>query len=296
MTKSETGFLIGARLIGMGMALGCLSGISACAVAAGEFPEATNLAGQTDESRPGDVIPFEYLGPGKCSLCHTRKEELSEFLSTAFCALDEYSIWAEHDVHRHSFELMTGTLGQQMALKLGWKPEELAGKQECLSCHVGLQTRIPGLDSAEISPAEKRFHAAGVSCEACHGPSSSWINDHWRTTEWRKVSPTEKLTKHAFTPLRSSVEKSRLCFSCHVGDPDRNRVVTHAMYAAGHPPLPGIEITAYEDSMPSHWRSVREKPDFEHREVFVRENLGVSVDASLEDLPVSYTHLRAHET
>ena len=32
-----------------------------------------------------------------------------------------------------------------------------------------------------------------------------------------------------------------MCLSCHLGNAREGRVVTHEMYAAGHPPLPGFE-------------------------------------------------------
>lgn len=228
---------------------------------------------------------FSYLGPGKCSLCHTRKEKVSEFLSTAFCALDEYSIWDEQDVHRKSFDLMTGELGRQMAVRLGWQPDELPQKEECLSCHVGLSRRQSHLRDAEIPEPDPRFLKAGVSCEACHGPSSKWINDHWKDTTWRTLAPSVKASEFGYSNVRGAVAKSTLCFSCHIGDPKQNRIVTHAMYAAGHPPLPGIEITTFEDSMPAHWRTVREKPAFEHRTEFLKVSLSAVPEGYQSELP-----------
>ena len=36
-------------------------------------------------------------------------------------------------------------------------------------------------------------------------------------------------------------------------------LVTHAMYAAGHPPLAGFEAVGYSQSMPPHWTPLRDK-------------------------------------
>ena len=47
--------------------------------------------------------------------------------------------------------------------------------------------------------------------------------------------------------------------SCHIGNPDEQKVVTHAMYAAGHPPLPGFETATFSDAEPRHWQYLREK-------------------------------------
>ncbi len=35
--------------------------------------------------------------------------------------------------------------------------------------------------------------------------------------------------------------------------------MTHEMYAAGHPPLPGFEAAAFSEQMPRHWQYLREK-------------------------------------
>ena len=35
-------------------------------------------------------------------------------------------------------------------------------------------------------------------------------------------------------------------------------MVTHEMYAAGHPPLPGFEIATFCSQMPPHWESAAE--------------------------------------
>src|SRR5207248_334113 len=37
------------------------------------------------------------------------------------------------------------------------------------------------------------------------------------------------------------------------------KIVTHEMYAAGHPPLPGIEIATFGDALPRHWETLTEK-------------------------------------
>jgi hypothetical protein len=39
------------------------------------------------------------------------------------------------------------------------------------------------------------------------------------------------------------------------------RVLTHEMYAAGHPPLPPFELETFEDLMPRHWKDFSEKSE-----------------------------------
>ena len=63
------------------------------------------------------------------------------------------------------------------------------------------------------------------------------------------------------TDLWDPVTRGKKCVSCHIGnpDPEEEKVVTHAMYAAGHPPLPGIEVATFSDAQPRHWQYLREK-------------------------------------
>ena len=49
------------------------------------------------------------------------------------------------------------------------------------------------------------------------------------------------------------------CASCHIGNFAGGKVVTHAMYAAGHPPLPGFEAATFSDAEPRHWENLSEK-------------------------------------
>src|SRR6185369_6909289 len=96
----------------------------------------------------------------------------------------------------------------------------------------------------------------GVSCEGCHGPAgdsksadkllSGWLAPHQappvepydKTNHWRFLTPQQKLEQFGFNDVRSQAAKTRLCASCHLGNMEQGRVVTHEMYAAGHPPLP----------------------------------------------------------
>src|SRR5437867_13430626 len=53
--------------------------------------------------------------------------------------------------------------------------------------------------------------------------------------------------------------------SCHVGNAAEGKVVTHAMFAAGHPPLPPIEIATFSRNEPQHWRDAKEVPYFQEK-------------------------------
>src|SRR5262249_47364646 len=62
------------------------------------------------------------------------------------------------------------------------------------------------------------------------------------------------------TDLWDPTRRAALCASCHIGNLEEGKCVTHEMYAAGHPPLPGFEAATFCDAMPRHWQLPREKP------------------------------------
>jgi hypothetical protein len=57
------------------------------------------------------------------------------------------------------------------------------------------------------------------------------------------------------------------------------------MYAAGHPPLPGIEVETYAEAMPSHWRRLGEKGNFQFRDEYLAANRPLGVDARETGFP-----------
>ena len=61
------------------------------------------------------------------------------------------------------------------------------------------------------------------------------------------------------TNLRDPVKRTALCLSCHLGDAATGKVVTHEMYAAGHPPLPPFEVASFGAALPQHWETLDAK-------------------------------------
>ncbi|HEV3115730.1 MAG TPA: hypothetical protein VGY58_01675, partial [Gemmataceae bacterium] len=76
---------------------------------------------------------------------------------------------------------------------------------------------------------------------------------------WRTYSPEKKHKEFGLNNLWDPVARAELCSSCHIGNVGEGKVVTHEMYAAGHPPLPGFEIQTYSEAMPRHWEHLSEK-------------------------------------
>jgi len=129
----------------------------------------------------------------------------------------------------------------------------------CLACH--------SIIFPADHPQEDRDKTIsdGVSCVVCHGPYDAWIEMHApiaveKQRAWRKLSREEKEAKYGMTDLWDPAKRARLCASCHIGNHEEKKVVTHEMYAAGHPPLPGFEPAAFSNQMPRHWRLPAEMP------------------------------------
>ncbi len=125
----------------------------------------------------------------------------------------------------------------------------------CLSCHA---VNVDASQCAEGDPL--KVQEKGVSCQACHGPASQWIDDHWHPNKWRKALTREQKTAKGLVDLRDAVTRAEVCLSCHVGNAQQGKVVTHEMFAAGHPPISGFEIETFVRAMPRHWKPASDQP------------------------------------
>jgi hypothetical protein len=225
-----------------------------------------------------DAAGFEYTGDGRCRQCHNETLAEGDGLDREFSALDE-SLTFKHDKHNLAWKVLRGETAQRMQAILkshrkdGYRVETA---QECLSCHSGWSK-----NDGETPP---RVYESGVTCESCHGAASEWWKEHLEV-EWRLVDPQVKSSKYNFVDVRNPIHRAEQCFSCHIGNAKEGKIVTHEMYAAGHPPLPGIEIESFIADMPAHWRVLREKGQFKHYDKYLKANFpGMGYDP-LEDLP-----------
>lgn len=224
----------------------------------------------------------KFQGLRSCVPCHNEDpNRRSTFLALnpEFCSLNEIGTF-EKDKHRQAYELLAGPLGQQMqkilAIANGDADYKVTEDRNCLSCHANWHWK----EGFEKPP----LFEFGVTCESCHGASSLWEGPH-DAVDWRKESPKTKEEKFGFVDVRNPIRRAQQCFSCHIGNVKEGKVVTHEMYAAGHPPLPGIEIESFAEQMPSHWRFLHEKGEFRFRDEYVKANFpGVEHDP-LTDLP-----------
>ncbi len=205
-------------------------------------------------SNPADTN--RYLGSGGCVQCH---QGLSRALnSDRFLPLTEPEVWLT-DPHSKAFEFIdwskatettTLTTSQQLSREICRKLgiADIHKAQECLSCHAGW---VADLDQPPP------IYELGVACESCHGPSADWDGQH-RNRQWRQQSVAYKADL-GMVDVRNPVKRAEQCFSCHIGNVAQGKLLTHEMYAAGHPPLPSIEIESFARQMPRHWRYLDEK-------------------------------------
>jgi hypothetical protein len=204
------------------------------------------LPARPDEAAP----PREYTTSFACNKCHT--DSFGD--STELVKLDEFFVWRVKDKHSQAYAVLLSERGKRMGELLGVKGGVTAPEAGCLGCH-SLDTRTPGKPETEI---QKVLLSEGVGCEACHGASGQWVFVHSEKT-WRDKTPEEK-QKLGLRDLRNPHVRGQLCESCHIGNAREGKVVTHAMYAAGHPPLPSFEVAAFSEYMPRHWYHTREIP------------------------------------
>ena len=205
-----------------------------------------------------------------CSRCH-RPDSNTKSLPNQLVRFDECQVWAERDKHSRAFDALTGPRGQQLGKLLGFK--NAASERACLSCHASgfLRSDLPPEDSgAESAKSE------GVSCAACHGPYEEWVGKHGilaaKNRAWREKTAQEKSREYGMTDLRDPATRASVCSSCHVGNAGERQVVTHAMYAAGHPPLPAFDAATYLDAMPAHWWNPAEVDAFKKEPELARRN------------------------
>jgi hypothetical protein len=228
-----------------------------------------------------------YLGAMTCggARCHDSKPDPNEEL---VCLCTEFKTWSEEDRHKIAYRVLLLTDRAKEMGKLLPNKVPVFENEACLSCHSVVDAKI-----------DKGFpRDEGVTCVVCHGPYEEWVNLHYQRVKpekWRDLPPEEKQQRFGMTDLSTPIKRATLCASCHVGDLNPNKpakFVTHEMYAAGHPPLPGFEAATFSDQMPKHWKYLREKPKKiqkilhydgvdEERTKFILVNAAVSLGESM---------------
>jgi hypothetical protein len=206
-------------------------------------------------------------GIARCQACHNGADKgqaggfVQGFKSNEFVLLNESVTWSTSDVHSIALSVLDGPLGKRMEQVLGRgdKTYSVTADVRCLTCHSADLT--PTKPLAQKVTGDFATGSGGVNCTVCHGLLQQWQDDHYDDSlikkkgdplPWRSMSPASKWQR-GMADLRNPVVKAALCVSCHVGNPAEGKIVTHEMYAAGHPPLPPFELAAYMEAEPKHW-------------------------------------------
>lgn len=148
----------------------------------------------------------------------------------------EYKIWATSDRHSKAFAALSGDVGRRIGERLGIDPPHA---RECLACHGATGVRT----AASFDPQD------GVSCELCHGAAGRWLGEH--AAPGFKETPARDKERLGLRDLTTPAKRAAACVGCHVGAEGRD--ITHAMMAAGHPPLV-FSLAKFLHDMPPHWK------------------------------------------
>ena len=206
------------------------------------------------------------FGAKHCTGCHDQPSKKNDN-----CRMTEWLTWNNLDKHRIAFDWFdddkkktpSGIRAQTISENLGIT--NLHQAKQCLGCHsLPVESNIP----TSYFDNELQRAREGVTCVACHGASKEWVIEHVAASDpsWKNTSGPQRWEKFGMVDLKNPVTQARQCVSCHVGDPDQKlgRKISHEMYAAGHPPLPGLEVSSYIAEQPRHWLTSTEKPDSAH--------------------------------
>ncbi len=181
-----------------------------------------------------------------------------------FARHNELYEWRQKDRHRFATAVLAEPRGRRIAELMGIKgdladPAKYQQWRQCLSCHGMVVDDEKHARSSWY--AGKDRIASGVGCLVCHGPYSDWVDEHIKRgkNRWGDFTREQKQQQFGLRDLWDPVKRAELCCSCHVGNAAESKVVTHEMYAAGHPPLPSFELVTYTDAMPRHWETMKEK-------------------------------------
>lgn len=221
----------------------------------------------------GDKSERTFLGLKGCFNCHANGLPTDDFgarfgimADDSWVEANEVQTW-DTDKHAQAYTSLLSDAGTRIGQSMGIAVHR---DKRCLACHTGFP--IAELEVADGQIAIEYENdpqvTLGVSCEGCHGPAGGaqgWLGAHTNKELWRFLS-TEKKCEKGFHDVRSVISRTRLCLSCHLGNASQGRVLTHEMYAAGHPPLPAFELATFEEQMPKHWRHISEKDEKLQRE------------------------------
>jgi hypothetical protein len=249
---------------------------------------------ESAQAKPEKQKTKLYFGVEKCSDCHNKeKDKVVAGKKALLYRGTEMADWYKKDKHKRATLVLSERQGQLMAKNLGW---DVTRDARCLRCHGVYVENEQDADEETYSPKDRV--ESGVSCVACHGAYREWVVEHAAAggSIWRKLTRDDKKRDYGLNDLWDPEERSTLCCKCHVGNTEEGKFVTHDMYAAGHPPLPGIEIATFCEAMPRHWETLTEKVKKRAKDedyLFYKEFYKRSHDFDVDRDPMEVTQLVA---
>jgi hypothetical protein len=201
-------------------------------------------------------LPYQaggkHLGVATCasSVCHGAVSPSTKY----DISLNEYVTWSHDDRHSKAYLALSNEKGRAIAARLGIA--DARTDKMCLDCHTD-----------NVPPARRGPKFAftdGVSCEACHGGSESWLESHAS----RKVSYRQNVERGMY-PTADLASRATLCLSCHYGNEDK--FATHRIMGAGHPRL-SFELDTFVALQPAHHQVDadyrKRKPAHDHAQIW----------------------------
>ncbi len=234
------------------------------AILATAFPARGQVEKVGEIESPSPVELFTRTAE-ECRICHGFPKNFEQARKdyNLICRMDEWTTWESQDPHRNAYAALLSPRGQEMGKVLSnqlpsGQRFDVTKEHACLNCH---STPVDGVDPSFVDQLGN-----GVSCVVCHGAGKAWAKDHTVYTDkkWRSLPREVKEAKYGMTDLWDPVRRAETCAACHIGKlnsahPEQNKLITHAMYAAGHPPLSSFEAATFSDQQPRHWQYLREK-------------------------------------
>lgn len=181
----------------------------------------------------GDGENDKHLGVASCagSTCHGSTRPFAD----SRIRQDEYFVWQRKDAHARAYDTLRSSRSQAIARKLGIG--DAATAPRCLVCHA---------DNVPAAQRGERFQLSdGIGCEACHGGAEKWIGPHAAG-----YKSNEERSEAGLRPTWDALARAAICSDCHVGSD--SHPMSHAIMAAGHPPLL-FELDTFQVLEPPHW-------------------------------------------
>jgi hypothetical protein len=288
----------GGRAVGMA---GLVGGLVLGLLAAAGGPRAATAQDEKKGAPKPPSLDHKLVGAAVCQECHNREKLATapndpdslpvlykQTQGNQFIRLWENAVWQAHDLHSMAYKnLLTketvkgkdvpNATAERMEKNLrrsrGDEKYIAANDAQCRACHASAKKAHTDKDPLKTADF---ITIDGVGCEMCHGLGSGYQQKHQeselldnpepegpqRLVPWREWAPAAK-KEWGLIDLRDHVTATNQCASCHIGNLADGRFVTHEMYAAGHPPLPPLDLMAYSREQPRHWGLPSELPFFD---------------------------------